>query len=148
MVGRYYLFIENVCDPCILTRGCKGIRTTLIIYVDDVMIMSRFWSHITAVIYALKKEYDKIEIFTKLVHSYIALWGPWLQKSSIWDFWRLCTEQMLLQICYTRDNCIQSEQILVTRPRHICGANEILCKINFYHFTCQLGINRIYMANI
>ena len=34
-------FSPNDCDPCLLTRNQNGVRTTVIIYVDDLMITSK-----------------------------------------------------------------------------------------------------------
>ena len=66
-------FIENDCDPCILIRRHQGVRTTVIIYVDDVMITSRFKSHITAVILELEKRYDKLKVSTGPIHSFLGM---------------------------------------------------------------------------
>ena len=66
-------FSPNDCDPCLLTRYQNGVRTTVIIYVDDLMITSKKFRYIQEVITSLEKKYDKLKISTGKIHSYIGM---------------------------------------------------------------------------
>ena len=66
-------FLPNDCDPCFMTRYCHCVRTTVIIYVDDLMITSKESYHINADIIALEQKYDKLAVSTGKIHSYIGI---------------------------------------------------------------------------
>ena len=66
-------FSPNDCDPCVLTRYQNGVRTTVIIYVDDLMITSKKLRYIQEVITSLEKKYDKLKVSTGKIHSYIGM---------------------------------------------------------------------------
>ena len=66
-------FIANDCDPCVMTRYNKGVRITVIIYVDDLLISSRLLTLILWVITTLEKKYGKLKVSSGKVHSYIGM---------------------------------------------------------------------------
>ena len=66
-------FIANDCDPCIMTKYIKGVRITVIIYVDDLLISCRILVHILWVISSLERKYGKLKVSSGKVHSYIGM---------------------------------------------------------------------------
>ena len=66
-------FIANDCDPCIMTKYIKGVRITVIIYVDDLLISCRILVHILWVISSLERKYGKLKVSSGKVHSIIGM---------------------------------------------------------------------------
>ena len=73
-------FTENDCDKFVFTRRRKGVRTTVMIYVGDV---SRFKSHITAVIHEVEKRCDKLRVSIKPIHSYLGMVFDFTTKDQV-----------------------------------------------------------------
>ena len=55
-------FIANDLYPCIMTRYSEGVRTRVVIYVDDLLISSRKLIHMKSVISTLERKYNKLKV--------------------------------------------------------------------------------------
>ena len=66
-------FTPNDCDACIFNKTVRGTQITIIVYVDDLMIMSKKSKLIKAIITALEAKYDKLKISTGKIHNYLGM---------------------------------------------------------------------------
>ena len=66
-------FTPNDCDPCIFNKTVGGTQITIIVYVDDLMIISKKPRLIKAIITTLEMKYDKLKISSGKVHNYLGM---------------------------------------------------------------------------
>ena len=66
-------FTPNDCDACIFNRTVGGTQITIIVYVDDLMIMSKDARLIKAIITTLESKYDKLKVSSGKVHNYLGM---------------------------------------------------------------------------
>ena len=66
-------FIPNPYDICVLNRDKGGARTTIGIYVDDLLITSTSAQAVTETITALEEKYVQLKIHEGKVHNYLGM---------------------------------------------------------------------------
>ena len=66
-------YIFNDCDPCIFNKTVGGTQITIIVYVDDLMILSKNPRLIKAIIDTLEDKYDKLKVSSGKVHNYLGM---------------------------------------------------------------------------
>ena len=54
-------FVVNECDPCVLNRTSAGLQTTVVIYVDDLLVSSKDITHIRAVKNLIELHFDEVK---------------------------------------------------------------------------------------
>ena len=63
----------NATDPCTMNMTVKGVSITVVIYVDDLLLVCTDIQVIHTVIGALKKRYGEVKTAEGLVHNYLGL---------------------------------------------------------------------------
>ena len=66
-------YLPNDCDPCIFNKTTGGIQITIIVYVDDLMILSKNPALIEAIIATLEGKYDKLKVSSGKIHNYLGM---------------------------------------------------------------------------
>ena len=62
----------NATDPCTMNMTVKGVPITVVIYVDDLLLVCTDIQVIHTVIGALKKRYGEVKTAEGLIHNYLS----------------------------------------------------------------------------
>ena len=66
-------FTQNPSDICVYNRMKDGLQTTILVYVDDLLITAKRESDIEDVINLLEKAYNEIKVTRGDIHNYIGM---------------------------------------------------------------------------
>jgi len=66
-------FTVNDCDPCVLNRTSAGVQTTVVIYVDDLLVSSKDITHIRAVKNLIELQFDEVKQKSGTSFTYLGM---------------------------------------------------------------------------
>lgn len=66
-------FVANPCDPCVFNRVSVGIQTTVVLYVDDLLVTSKDRTHIFAVKNLLELHFDEVKMKSGQTVTYLGM---------------------------------------------------------------------------
>ena len=66
-------FVPNPCDPCVLNRESVGIQTTVVIYVDDLLVTCKDRTHIAAVKNLIELHFDEVKVKSGFSVTYLGM---------------------------------------------------------------------------
>ena len=66
-------FVPNACDPCVLNRVSTGIQTTVVIYVDDLLVTCKDRTHIAAVKNLIELHFDEVKVKSGFSVTYLGM---------------------------------------------------------------------------
>jgi len=66
-------FVQNDHEKCIFNKNIDGYQTTVVIYVDDLIITSKIPAHVSTTINMLKEHYIDVTSARGSVHEYVGM---------------------------------------------------------------------------
>jgi hypothetical protein len=76
-------YSENPLDNCVFNKTVNGVQTTILLYVDDLKIMSVDNEEIHRVVQCLQREYKTVTVRTGNVHNYLGMTFDYSKRRSV-----------------------------------------------------------------
>jgi hypothetical protein len=66
-------YVQNPVEPCVLNKDIGGKQSTLLLHVDDIMVLSQVAEEISALHKHLESRFDKVTLHEGVKHNYLGM---------------------------------------------------------------------------